>query len=144
MLQKSKLFLFVIIGIFINCGSDIAKSWDINWTFLNSTDSTIIIQKLQPRINVYGDVFSPKAERMQFNDSSHLWAHFYISGSKDYVNAFPDNAIINVKLFIDTTDNTIVFDSTFIWHELVFIKGTNSEGYENQDISYKIFYIFLK
>lgn len=128
---KSIPFWFLFVSYFcVNCGSDKLEMWRIQWNFKNKIDSSNILQSPQFSIEVNHYLNSATIENNFFAlDSSCLHAQISMQGSKEYVDEFPNSAILNVRLWFGTDT---VFDTSFNFNELDF---------DNKNVSYKTFYI---
>ncbi|NLD94978.1 MAG: hypothetical protein GX639_20170 [Fibrobacter sp.] len=133
-----RLILIFLILLFFDCGSDVSKMWNFEWTYLNRSDSSHVFLELEPYVKIESDQFNPPAENISFSQDGVLRFRAYIVGSESYVNDFHNNANLHVQLF---QNNSICFDTLYKWNELKFIKGKDAEGNKNQDINFQTFYI---
>jgi hypothetical protein len=62
----------------------------------------------------------------------------YIQGSESYVEDFHKDATLHAQLM---SNDSVYFDTLFLWDELKFINGTDAFGNTNQDVNNLTFYI---
>ena len=132
-IKMPKLLAVYLALLFISCTSDIGKTWNFKWTFLNIVDSSSISEVLQANIDIESERFNPTAENLEFSQKGILTFSIYIQGSESFVSEFPNNANINAKVF---SNDSVCFDTLIMWNEMTFEKGEDADGNSKQDVNY--------
>lgn len=123
----------------VDCINDVYSSFFFEWQILNNYDSLIVKTPIDYNIslndrNYTADIFSDSF----LVDQGLLVGEFCISASSEDVNRSSPTVTITLTQYKQK-----IFDTTISWCDLNFKMDSTWNGYKNQNVSKRVFYVSL-